>query len=59
MNGRRLIYFVEKDIRGGVTIYGENGVRRYYCRSKKAVKAYLTQAKTEDIIDEWRSHHAR
>ena len=39
MNGRRLIYFVEKDIRGGVTIYGEHGVRRYYCRSKKAVKA--------------------
>lgn len=55
---RKLIYGIGKDIRGGYVVYGENGVRKYYCRSPaKAVKAYETQAKLEEIIAEYIIKH--
>ena len=58
MATRKLIYAVEKNIRGGVTIYGENGVRRYFCKTvAKAVRAYKTQAIIEEIIIQRRSTH--
>ena len=48
---RKIIYAVEKNIRGGVTIYGENGIRRYFAKSiSKAVHAYETQAEIEETI---------
>lgn len=51
MSTRHLIYAVEKNIRGGVTVYGENGVRQYFCRSAaKAVRAYAAQYAVEETI---------
>lgn len=53
MNGRHLVYAAEKNIRGGVTVYGENGVRRYFCKNvNRAVKAYIAQAAMEEQIIE-------
>ena len=60
MASRKLIYAVEKNIRGGVTIYGENGIRRYFCKTvAKAVRAYRTQAIIEEVIIQRRCNHAK
>ena len=51
---RKLIYATEKNLRGGVTVYGENGVRRYFCKSAaQAVRCYRAQAEFEDSVIEF------
>lgn len=43
-----MIYFTEKNLHGGYTIYGLNGVKQYYGYTKKeAEEKYKEQAKKE------------
>lgn len=51
IRSRKIVYAVEKNIRGGVTVYGENGIRRYFAKTRaKAVHMYQAQADIEETI---------
>ena len=51
MRSRKIIYAIERNIIGGFTIYGENGIHQYFAKSrKKAVHMYEAQADAEEQI---------
>lgn len=47
-----IIYFTEKNIHGGYTIYGIDGVKQYYGYTKdEAEKRYRSEAKEKIFVN--------